>query len=284
MTIALITDTDASLPLEIAQRYDIHQVPIVVQFGEESLRAVYDVDDRQLFQRIQEEGLLPTTSAPSPGQFAEAYQHAVDAGADEILCITVSSAVSATYSAALNARHLVPQANVTVLDSQSLSIGQGFMVLAAAEALQEGASLDEAVQAAESTRERTHLFAALGTLKYLAMSGRVGNLAAGLANILSIKPILTIREGKLDMLEKVRTRKLAWQRVMERSREALGGRRIVRAAILDVAATPENHQRFESLAREMLPLPADVMHVELTPGLSVHAGDGVLGIAFVSEA
>ncbi len=114
MKTVLITDTDASLPPPLAAEYGIVQVPIMVHFGEESLRAVYDLDDQAVFQRIDASGALPTTSAPSPGQFAEAYRQALADGAEAILCITVSSAVSATYAAARNAADLFPEARIRV--------------------------------------------------------------------------------------------------------------------------------------------------------------------------
>ncbi len=283
MKIALITDTDASLPLDLAAAHGIAQVPIMIHFGEESLRAVYDLDDAAVFRRIDAENALPTTSAPSPGQFAAAYRQALDEGAEAILCLTVSSEVSATYTAARNAADLFPETPIHVLDSRSLSIGQGFMALAAARSLAEGATLHETATEGEEIRARTHLFVALDTLKYLAMSGRVGHLAAGLANVLNVKPILTIREGKLDMLEKVRTRKKAWERVLSLTEAALDGRGIQQAALLNVVNPPERWQTFSDLARQRLSLPADALTVELTPGLSVHAGSGVLGLAVVAE-
>ncbi len=282
MKIAVITDTDASLPLALSEAYGIIQVPIMIHFGTESLHAVYDLDDETVFRRIDAQGALPTTSAPSPGQFSTAYQQALDGGAEAILCITVSSEVSATYTAARTAADEFPQARIQVLDSRSLSIGQGFMVLSAAQALAAGASMEEAIASAESVRERTHLFVVLDTLKYLAMSGRVGSLAAGLANVLNVKPILTIRDGKLDMLEKVRTRKKAWARIAQLTNESLGGRPIEQAALLNVVNPPERKDRFLATLRQTLPLPEDLLEVELTPGLSVHAGSGVLGIGIVA--
>ena len=278
--IAIITDTDASLPLELAKQYGIAQVPIVVQFGDESLRAVYDLDDAATFARIDREGKLPTTSAPSPGDFSLAYQSAFDSGADSVLCLTVSGEISATYAAAVDARNLHPDHDITVVDTRSLSLGQGFMVLAAAKAIAGGSSVDEAVAAAMDVGQRARLFAVLPTLKYLAMSGRVGYLAAGMADLLNVRPILTIRDGKLDLLERIRTHKRSLERVIELCTEAVGSHKIEQMAMIHVSAEQDAWQ-LESQLRAHLACPENTLYGELTPGLSVHSGSGLIGTAFV---
>jgi len=280
-SVAIITDTDSSLPADIAARYGIRQVPICVHFGHETLKTGIDIDDARLFARVNREGKLPTTSAPSPGEFAEAYQAGFDAGAEAIVCFCVSSEVSGTYGAAVAARDMLPERDITVVDSRSLSLGQGVMALVAAEAAQAGAPKEAIVAQALAVGERTYLYAALSTLKYLAMSGRVGHLAAGMANLLNIKPILTLRDGKLDLLERVRTQKKAWSRVIELTAQALGGRPAERMFIIHVDAAAEA-RRFEEQVRASLPCPEAVPMAELTPGLSVHAGAGLVGLVVVA--
>lgn len=279
--IKLVTDTDASLPLDLLEELNIGLVPINIHFGEETYRTCFDLDDKGLFERIDAVNALPTTSAPTPGQFLEVFQQAFDEGADQVLCFSISSVMSATYTAACQARDMLEDKDITVVDTLSVSMGQGFMVLAAADAINAGASVDEAIAAAMSVRERFSLFGAFATLKYLAMSGRVGQVAAGMAHLLNIKPILTLVDGKLDLLEKVRTRKKAWNRAIELTRESLNGRPVERMAIVHVCAA-EQAAEFEVLLRSAIDCPEDIMIVEFTAGLSVHTGPGM--IAVVAQA
>jgi DegV family protein with EDD domain len=279
-SIAIITDSDASLPADVAARYSIRQVPILIQFGVETFRTEIDIDDAGLFARIDREGKLPTTAAPSPGQFLEAFQAAFAAGADAVICICVSSQISATYAAALAAKEMLPEHTIEVVDSRVVSMAQGFMVLAAAEAVQAGADIAGAVAAALALGDRTYLHGAFSTLKYLAMSGRVGHVAAGFGNLLSVKPIVTMRDGKLDLLEKVRTRSKSLARVVELTGEAMAGRPIQQMAVLNVAARDEA-LAFEAQIRAALPCPETIIQADLTAGLSVHTGAGMLGVAVV---
>lgn len=279
-SIAIITDTDCSLPFDLSDKYGIRQVPINILFGDETFRTEYDINDVQLFERIDREGVLPTTSAPSPGQFVESYQDAFDAGADEVVCFTVSAEVSATYAAAVSAKDLMPEKKISVVDSRSLSLGQGFVALRAAELAQAGHSSEEIIQGAMSLDPRSHFYAALATLKYLAMSGRVGHLAAGMANILNIKPILSIQDGKLDMLEKVRTKRKAWGRVVDLVNETTGDQEIELMGIVHVAAR-EMAEEFAALLKESVACPDDILIADLTAGLAVHSGAGMVGVGFV---
>jgi len=244
--IAIVSDTDASLPKEVADAHNIRLVPITIHFGDETLLTDEDITDKELFDRVDRDGILPTTSAPSPGQFSDAFKAAFDTGAESIICLNVSSEISATYAAAVNAADLYPDRDITVFDTQSLSMGQGYMVLTAAEMAADGASKEEIMAAITDVRDRAYLYAALSTLKYLAMSGRVGHLMAGVAGLLNVKPILTIQNGKLEMLERVRTQSKAWGRVIELVKQSTGGKPVERMSIIHVRAL-DDAKKFEQI-------------------------------------
>jgi DegV family protein with EDD domain len=160
-------------------------------------------------------------------------------------------------------------------------MAQGFMAIAAAEAAQAGAPVDEIVRQAMAVRDRAHIFGALATLKYLAMSGRVGHVAAGFAGLLDVKPIVTLADGKLQMLERVRSRKRSLARVIELTMETLAARPPERLAVQHVAALKEA-QAFKEQLCSVIPCPGEVIIAEFTPGLSVHTGAGMIGVAVVT--
>jgi DegV family protein with EDD domain len=154
------------------------------------------------------------------------------------------------------------------------------MVLAAAEAVANGATIEEAMAVAKDVGNRSYLFGALATLRYIAMSGRVSSLAAGMAGLLDIKPILSLQNGKLELLEKIRTQGKSWSRAVELTREKAAGRKIEKMAVLSVRA-PEAGKEFGKLLQNSLACPEDILYTEITPGLSVHTGAGLVAVVIV---
>jgi DegV family protein with EDD domain len=280
--IHVITDTDSNLPLDLAKQYGIVQVPITVQFGDESYADCFEIDNPTMFARIDKTGKLPTTAAPSPASFSTAFQKAFESGAESIICVTVGSAVSRTYESALIAANEMPERKITIVDSEHVSIAEGFIAITAAEAIKTGASHEEAVAAARSLISRTYLYGALSTLKYLALGGRVSNLAANMGNLLNIKPILTMKDGKLDLLEKVRTSKVAMARLVELLSNAVGDRQIERAAIVHVI-NESGADEFKFQLQKSVKLPENTMMYDFCPGLSVHTGVGLIGCVLVAK-
>ena len=169
-----------------------------------------------------------------------------------------------------------------MVDSRNVSMAQAFMVLDGAEAALKNGSAAEVAALVEESGKKMHTYALLASLKYLALSGRVGRLAAGLADTFSIKPILTVKDGKLDLLERIRTHKKALERVLALLGEDLQGKKIRRAAVVhmnDRAGADE----MVSLLRAAFACPEEIILAEYTPGLSVHIGPGVVGVAVETE-
>jgi DegV family protein with EDD domain len=280
--ISIITDTDSSLPVDIAAQFNITQVPITIHFGESIYTTGLDINDAILFEIIDQTNKLPTTSAPPPSAFEKAYQNAFDNGYDVIICICVSSKVSATYQAALTAREQFSERDITVVDSLQLSLAQGLIVLRAAEAAQNGVSKDEILEDIGRVKNNLHVYAALPTLKYLALGGRVGKLAAGLADTLDIKPILSVQDGKLDLLEKIRTMKKAQKRLIDLAIESVGDKKIDQIGFFHVNNLTGAKNLFQELCT-VIPCPSNPIFAEFTAGLSVHAGSGVIGFVILTE-
>jgi DegV family protein with EDD domain len=280
--ISIVTDSDASLPNEIARTLNIWLVPISIHFGEEVFESGVTIDEAALFERIDREGILSTTAAPTPGKFTQVFRQAFEHDRSEsLICLCVSGEISATYNSAKLAAGEMPEKEIRVIDTRSLSLGQGYMAMAAAQAVKNGSELDAAVRAAEDIGGRTFLFGALSTLKYLSMSGRVSQLAAGMAGMLDIKPILSVQNGKLEMIEKIRTRRRSWDRLIELARSSAGNRGIEKAAVVHVNAPKEAQEFRDMLLAGIDNCPRDVLVAQLTPGLSVHTGAGMVAVSLV---
>lgn len=276
--IAIITDSDSSLSDVMAKEYNIRLVPINIHFGDDCFESGIDIDDESLFERIDKEKKLPTTAAPTPGLFQKAFKQAFQDGCKHIICFCVSSKISATYTAAQQAKEMLETENITVIDTLSVSLGQGFIVLEAARLAKEGKSLDEILAAAERVRKNMHLYGAVSTLKYLAMGGRISQLQASMGGIMEVKPILIMQDGKLDVLERIRTRKKSLNRLLELIQESIGTAKIEGLGIIQAACLDEA-ESYKTIVSQFFDYQGEIPIVEFTPGLSVHSGKGLLALA-----
>lgn len=280
--IRIITDSDSSLPEQVAAEYGIIQVPITIQFGEQSYQSGIDINDESLFKMIDQKHTLPTTSAPSPNAFSDAFSKAFSQGAEQIICICVSSIISGTYQSALSGAEMLSGKDITIVDSLNLTMAQGFIAILAAEAAAKDKSKEEILKLIEETKEKVHVYGVLPTLKYLAMGGRMGKMTAGIADTLNIKPILSSLNGKLDLLEKVRTIRKAEDRLVELARECAKGHKIKQIAMLHVNNPNDTADLFLKIKADQQ-LELEPLIVEFTPGLSVHAGAGMIGFVILTD-
>jgi DegV family protein with EDD domain len=272
--IKIVTDSTCNLSPEQLQRYDIRVAPISIQFRTETYEEDIDIDRDLFYRKIDEMGIIPTTSQPSPGRFADYYRELTDQG-HSILSITITSKHSGTYQSAVLAKDMVPEADVEVFDSLTISFGTGYMVLEAARAAEAGQSRESILKRLEETRGNMYLGLTPATLKYLQMSGRVGRLATAFASLLDLKPVITIEDGLLEARQNVRTRAKAINRVLELAEEALGTTNPINIATIHARA-PEEGQALLEKAQARFNC-KETMIGDLVASLTVHGGPGILG-------
>ncbi len=207
MGVRVVTDSACDLPVARAEELGIEIVPLTIRFGTEEFVDRVELTNEQFWQKVATSDVLPETAAPSAGAFEETFRRLADEGADGIVCINLSSRLSATMqSAQLAAKALKGTVPVEVVDSLSVSMGLGLQCINAVRLANEGADLDQIARAAEDLALRTRLYGTLDTLEHLKRGGRIGAARALLGGMLSVKPVIEVRDGEVAEAGKVRTR------------------------------------------------------------------------------
>jgi DegV family protein with EDD domain len=273
--IRIVTDSTCDLPEELVSLHDIHVVPIHIQFGAETYRDGQTIDQPTFYRRVEQDGMLPKTSQPPPGDFVRMYQ-AIVGPADEILSIHVTGRLSGTFnSAQLAAEELADRIKVRVFDSWAGSAGLGFMCLDAARMAEAGKSVADILKRLEATRPQVNHLFTMANLKFAEMSGRVNKLQSALASLLNIKPIVMAEGGLMEVADQVRTRKKAIERVISIARERVGETRVNLAVIH--AQAPDEAALVLDQARRTLQVGETFVH-DLALSLAVHFGPGTLAV------
>lgn len=275
--VAIITDSTAYLPQELIQQYDIRVVPLTVIFGEESFRDGEDMSPSAFYTRLQSAAVLPTTSQVTVGVFSKLFKQLHQEGR-EILVITISGKLSGTVESAEQAAQLVPDAKIAIVDSLSTTVEQGFIVLAAARGASSSVCLAECQQIAVQARERTGVVFAVDTLEFLHRGGRIGGAKRLMGTVLNIKPILTIKDGRVDALEQTRTRKKSLNRLTQIVAERVAGKSNLCLAVAHANAA-EDAQKLLEIACEQLN-PIETLITELSPVIGTHVGPGTVALAY----
>ncbi|MBA3469177.1 MAG: DegV family protein [Herpetosiphonaceae bacterium] len=210
----IVTDSTADIPSALAKALDIHVIPLLVNFGSESFADGVEITNDQFYRKLTESNDLPTTSQPSVGAFEELYRSL--GGPDQpIISIHIAAQLSGTIRSAQQAKDLLPDYDIRVIDSESTTMSLGWAVIIAARAAKAGKSPDEIVALTESVVKRTRLLAGLDTLRFLEKGGRIGKTRALLGTLLSVKPIINVLEGEVRPFEQVRTKKKVIARIAE---------------------------------------------------------------------
>jgi DegV family protein with EDD domain len=279
VTVRLVTDTACDLPGELVDELGIVLVPLHIRFGTTELLDRVQLDVKEFWRRCASSAELPETAAPSPGAFQTAFESVAAAGADGVVCVTLSSKLSATNEAAAQAaRALSADFPVEIVDSFSVTMGEGLVVLAAAEVAAAGGNIDEVVAAALSAKARLSVFGAIDTLDNLRKGGRIGGAAATLGALLSIKPVIEVRDGVVEQESRQRTRAKSLRYLADKARSAGP---LERLAIMSADATD-----FSSFLDLMAGVASTHERLigDIGPVIGTHAGPGAIGLAWVREA
>jgi DegV family protein with EDD domain len=278
--IKIVTDTTCDLLPAMVEEYDITIVPINIHFGTESYKEGVNIDWDLFYRKVDELGMIPTTSQPSVGEFAEVYRRlAREEGADAIVSTHVTGKLSGTYqSAVMASKEVAEEVKVYPHDSLAGSAALGLACMEASRMARAGRSPEEIIARLDEIRSRINVFLVLENLEYSRKSGRVGGLKAALASILNVKPIVSLDDGLLDVVESVRTRKKSLDRLLDIAEERVGTRTPTNMGVLHARA-PEVGD--EMLARVKERFNCQESYVtELCASLTVHFGPGTIGLCF----
>jgi DegV family protein with EDD domain len=278
MAIRVVTDSACDVPPELCAELGIEVVPLTIRFGDEEYVDRKELSTEEFWRKLAASPVLPETAAPSVGAFEEVFRRLADDGADGVLSINLSSELSATIqSAQVAAKALDGECPVEIVDSRSATMGTGHLVLHAARRAREGADLGTLVAEVEDRRDRSRLLGTLDTLEYLQRGGRIGGAQAFLGSLLSIKPVITVRDGKVDKAGQVRTRSKALRYIAAQVPED----RVESVAVMHAQAP--DIDEFVALLREKVGDAAIPVGV-IGPVVGVHAGPRTIGAVWVERA
>ena len=279
MSVRIVTDSSADLPADEVARLGVEVVPLSIRFGRDEYTDGVDLSVGQFYEKLASASPLPETAAPAPGAFEAAFRRQHDAGADAVVCINLSSGLSATLQSAQNAATAVKgELDVRVVDSRSITAGLGTHVMLAAEAAADGAGADDIVALVEGLAARTHVFGALDTLDNLKKGGRIGGAQALVGSLLSIKPVLDISTGEVEEAGKARTRRKA----LEWLRDKVFAQPAVEHLCVAHGMAPDLDDMLALLAPRYA---ADQIRITtIGPTIGTHGGPRVMGLTWVDPA
>ena len=285
--VAIVTDSSANLPPELIQQWNISVVPALLVFKGEAFHDGLDVTPGELYRWLRANKRIPTTSAPSIGDFVRVYAALAEKAAG-IVSIHPPPQLTATYGTAVAASQLIDGIPIRVISSDAVAMGQGFVVLEAARAAAvahdrgdpAAAAMDAVVARAAEIASKVNLMAAIDTLEYLYRGGRIGAAAALLGSVLQIKPILYVADGHTEVLAKPRTKAKATRFMLQQMANQVDGHHL-HAAVLHADAPEEAEELRQHIAQQFDCV--ELYVAEFTPVMGAHTGPGLLGVAFYAE-
>lgn len=278
-SIRVVTDSACDLSPTTAEERDVRVVPLTIRFGADEFVDRDELSGKEFWDRVITGPDMPATAAPSPGAFQQAFLEAHEAGSNGVVCVTLSSGLSATYQSACTAAESVSdRIAVRVVDTQSVTMGEGLLALAAADMASSGAHLDDIANTLEDMKDRTHMYGVVDSLEYLRRGGRIGGAAQLVGSLLSIKPVIHMVEGVVEVESKQRTRSRALAYLANKAIEA--------GPLERLSATNGAAPDFDEVLEMLRNAPADhdLVIGDLGPVVGSHAGPGSVGVSFITAA
>ncbi len=275
--VAIIVDSTAYLPQNIIEKHNMHIIPLNLLWSGQSYRDNVDITADDFYKKLQTAKEMPTTSQPSPGDFHELFEKVAET-AESIVCLTISQPLSGTYASAVAARNMMDGFPIEIVDSRSAVMGLGFQAMVAAEAADAGATYKEAAEAARAIIPAVRVNFVVDTLEFLHRGGRIGGASRYIGTMLSIKPILTLENGKIEPLDKVRTKKKAIAKLLDMTEADLKGKTNFRIAVQN-AATPEEGNQIAEEVKKRFGL-ENVIQSDISPVIGAHTGPGAVATIY----
>lgn len=277
--VALVSDSTAYLPKEWVEKYQIPIAPSVVIWDGEELRDYFDLTADEFFSRLAKSDTLPTTSQPTPAYFKEIYDDLLGKGYD-ILGVHISHKLSGTFGSAEQARAMYPDAKIENVDTFSASMGEGWPLLMGILAAEDGKDLSACRQIVEDACKHIGVLLTVETLEFLHRGGRIGGASRLVGTALSLKPLLEIKNGQVEPLENIRTRKKSLKRIVDVALERIGDQRPVYLAVLHANAYQDAEKVLDMVTSQIEC--KDILITDVAPTVGTHTGPGTIGIAYMA--
>lgn len=280
--LAIVTDSTAYIPAEFVKRYNLTVAPQILVWDSQTLKDGVDIQPSEFYKRLRTAKTMPSTSQVSPAMMQELFQPLVDQDCN-VMGIFISSKLSGTIHSAIQAKELMGSGGekVTIVDSQSTAMAMGFQAMAVARAAEAGSSLADCVALAEKAHQYTGVFFAVDTLEFLHRGGRIGSAQRFIGSALNLKPILGILNGRVEGLERIRTKSKAHDRLLELVTEKVRGKANIRLATLHAHAAEDAKALLDRANQELKPV--ETIFSEVSPVVGAHAGPGTVGLAYMFE-
>jgi DegV family protein with EDD domain len=270
--VAIVTDSTADLPAQLAKSRSITVVPLTLNFEGRELLDGVDIRPSEFYRKLPNATTHPTTSQPPPARFADAYAALLE-DHDAIVSIHISEKLSGTYASAVQGAEMTDSGRIIVIDSELVSMSLGLLTLAASQLAMQGADAAGVAEKVTAMKDKVQTYFSVATLEYLRRGGRIGRASALLGSVLQVKPVLCIRDGLVTPLERVRTFDRALNRIIELTREVNQEK-----GLCVIVGHADAEADAERVARELEPIAETLMIQPLGPVVGAHAGPGVVGV------